>query len=72
MSTHRSETMGTRLLERVNKLSYRVNAASGSGAVSAPALTLDQARTKAEVFKSKGYTNVVIIDAGTGTPVEDA
>ncbi len=50
-------------------MSYHVNAANASGAVSVPTLSLDQARAKAEEFKAQGYTNVVIVDAGSGTPI---
>ena len=50
-------------------MTYHVNASSSDGAVSEPALTLEQAQTMAAGFKAKGYVSVVIVDAGTGAPV---
>ena len=50
-------------------MSYHVNASCSDGAVSEPALTLEQAQTISDEFKAKGYMSVVIVDAGTGMPV---
>ncbi len=52
-------------------MSYHVHASGSDGAISVPALTLEQARTKADELKRSGYANISIVDTGTGVPVRD-
>ncbi len=52
-------------------MTYHVNASGTGGAISESALTLKQAQTMAAEFKAKGYMSVVIVDAGTGSPVRN-
>jgi hypothetical protein len=49
---------------------YRVNASSTAGAISVSASSLEEAQAKADELKAKDYTNIVIINAGTGEPLK--
>ena len=53
-------------------MSYRVNSSSSSGATGLPACSLEKAREIAEELKAAGHLNIVIIDAGTGRPVDNS
>ena len=50
-------------------MSYLVNAASNDGAISVPVISLEEAWAKLDELAAEGYTNIVIMDAGTGEPV---
>ncbi len=51
-------------------MSYHVSASSKVGVISVPALTLERAYAKVAELSAHGYTNIVIIDAGTGVRVK--